>query len=219
MSIEYSDKEMRQLLHDEAASGIGFANMFIAVGAILLGFLLTDENVANFRCTLPGAVVITMIGVYATVCYANTHGRVRDATKAISEIKVPIIWGNALTEYLGIYLLALLIPTAVWEVTGDGLFLAVTAAAVIACSIIYHCTEFDLLCRIIPDRTPRVFALFLFYAVSIGFFVTLWGGPQTGSDLLSLVLLATLVILTAVHIRKREEDVAPVAPNMDSAGA
>ena len=194
----------KSFIATEASAGISFSNLFIAIGIALIGLVVSNSGQSAIPLLLVEGSVLIVSGFYASICYANTHGRIRNENNSRSFMLKPIIWGNAISEYLGVYFLNMTIPSTIWSFTGDPLYTRVSYMIVIIGFVVYHLSNFDLLERLVKKRVKRFLVAAVFstlIAVSFEFFIM-------GKILFAYASAACFAVfamsLAALHILKVE---------------
>lgn len=191
--------EQKGLLSDEAAAGISFSNIFIAIGTFSLGLSISNPPQGGGKILIFYSSIILISGIYSSICYANTHGRLRTKDAKIFYASLPIYWGNAISEYMCLYLMNALIPVAVWAYTQD-LLMTITSFAVVALFfLIYQMSGFDLLERTIKNRWIRVFLTISYLAVLYHFVINTLPNPNIAYGMMFLFPICSIT-LSCIHI-------------------
>ena len=206
MSDNSSLREWKDLLSAEASAGISFANLFIAIGTALLGLLVSKMPLSAAPLLIILGSTLVISGFYTSICYANTCGRIRNKNNSKSHMLKPIVWGNALSEYLGVYFLNFTIPTTIWAYTNNAVFTRVSYCIVVFGFIIYHLSNFDMLERIIKKKLARASVAIVFSFLIVACFELFILNKETLAYL-AFGIFATLSILFVVwHVRTSETE-------------
>jgi len=193
--------EWQSMLGGEAAAGISFSNTLAGISTAVLGILVAVPPAYGSELLILTAVTALVSSFYSTICYANTFGAMR-LKKCQSDCLNPIIWGNALSEYLGLFLMNAIIIVGVFGYTGDPTQSRIAYAIALIWFAVYHITGFDLLSRIVPRLFPRLLIIFVFVGLIIAVVEFLIAGLLTYAWGLTLAYLSSCMILMAIDIWK-----------------
>jgi [ribosomal protein S18]-alanine N-acetyltransferase len=156
LADDASRTDRATLLSDEAAAGISFSNVLIGIGTAAVGLLIANPPPGASVLTLASGLLILVTSIYSTLCYANSHGLLRADPANRAAALVPVLWGNALSEYLGVFLINVLIVGAVWAYSNDAMLTRITYCIVSAGFVAYVASTFSLLSRSITARGVRL---------------------------------------------------------------
>lgn len=190
-----SGPEYRQHLVDEANTSVQFANLLATLGTGITGFLLTVKDSPGIEVPIIYSLVVVFAALFASIFYANVTGMVRHTGE--DDALVPMFYGNAITEYLCIYLFVIIFPLGVLAGTGNVLFGALALGVIGAMFLVYHISGFDLLRRSVRSGLLRTLIVLLFLALSAG---NLWAAQYAALDARYGIAFSTMSLLTLLTI-------------------
>ena len=197
--------DWKSLISSEASAGISFSSVLIGIGTAIVGAAITSPPPIAIEIVLLSGTLILITGFYSAICYANTHGILRSVHATEERAVKPIIWGNALSEYFGVYLLNYTIPFLVLSYTNNALATRMTLTVIGISFLVYHLSNFDMLERIIRKRWIRAFMLFL----SLSLVLTSLELVKEQQSIYALASFITLIFISVVlcilHIHSAEK--------------
>ncbi len=200
-NVKNKHDDWQNLLGDEASAGISFSNTLAGIATATLGILVAVPPAQGNEMLILLSVAMMISSFYSAICYANTFGIMR-LKECQSRCINPIIWGNALSEYLGLFLINAIIIVGVFGYTGDPVQSRVAYAIALTWFVVYHFTGFDLLSRIVSGILPRMSIIFVFVGLIIAVVEFLIAGLIAFAWGLTLAYLISCVILMAIDIWK-----------------
>ena len=191
--------EYRQHLVDEANTSVAFANSLATIGVAIVGYLLQQQSLDRFDTSILLSILLVFSSFFASIFYANVTGCIRHSGEF--QALVPMCYGNALTEYLGVYLLVALFPLVVHGVTLNLIFATAAAGVTFASLCVYHVSGFDLLARAFVSTAARAVVLGLFgLLVAFNLASIVWLGV-VGRYAACCALVLFLLFLTIQDVR------------------
>ena len=141
------EKEDLSLLQTEIQTSVSFTAFMTAVTLFFVGLLITQFKVFDPSINIPILfLIISTFGfLYSTLIYANASGKV--ARFSNKDVQKDLNHGNALSEYLGIYLLILSIPLVIDIITVDNFLKISTLIAALGGLLIYHLLNYSIMGR------------------------------------------------------------------------
>ena len=198
-----SELNKAELNMGEVQAGISLTSFMTVVGFFFIGLLLTGSESLQFRLRVPLAFLfVSAFGfLYSTLVYANASGEIARLNR--NSFSKQMCVGNVLSEYLGVYCLAISAPLAVLGYSPDT-FLAVLVFLVSSFSwLLYHHLGFSILERYLKGIWFRL-AVTLFLLVNVVAFVAFYL-QWMSLFYCSATLLAFLIMLLTVYSLKRGE--------------
>jgi [ribosomal protein S18]-alanine N-acetyltransferase len=206
--------ERNRLLLDEGQSGLAFVSILFVITSVLTSVYATSSR----REFLPFAfLVVAMFGsLLASLFYANLAGELVRLNAPADRATKALSWGNALSEFVGVYPLMFAFPLVTWTLFGE-VSAAAFALAVVAVSFAaYHLSGFDLLRRYRGSRAVHHLLAGLGTALMIAETVTAIRGWAVASTVLVSVTIAGCIALAAAAALGAERSVeAGGAPEVD----
>lgn len=155
---EKDNSTEKNLLLGESSSGLSFVNILFATSLVVTTFLLSQEVESGLPIqSLFYLFLITFSSFYASIFYAVIAGSVARLETQAKEIERSMAYGNALSEYLGIYLLVILFPLVVWDFSGSVFASGLALGVNLAGYWLYKLSGFDMLERVIKNSYYRNF--------------------------------------------------------------
>jgi len=141
------EKKDLSLMQTEIQTSVSFTAFMTAVTLFFVGLLITQFKVFDPSINIPILfLIISTFGfLYSTLIYANASGRV--ARFSNKDVQRDLNHGNALSEYLGIYLLIFSIPLVIDIITVDNFLKISTLTAALGGLLIYHLLGYSLMER------------------------------------------------------------------------
>lgn len=190
--------EARTHISNEATAGISFANVLLGVGLALVGLLVTNPPAADILTPAVFASCIAFSSFFATLFYANVHGALRLYSE--EQYKRAMIYGNAATEYLGVFLLLATFPQVVFAYTGN-VMLTWSCAVIVGVGFwLYSFSGFDLLSRWLTVPLFHGLMVLLVMAATTGVTYLNLYGPALFQAPAAFGLLGFLFFLTILDV-------------------
>lgn len=183
---------------NEASVGLSFANVLLGIGLALTGLVVSNPPPAGLLKIATYSSVISFSAFFGTLFFANVHGALRlEDFRAYSRA---MLWGNAFTEYLGVFLIVFTFPAFILAYSQDALLTRITLG--VACSgfLVYQLSGFDLLGRWISSSLiHRSLSVCLVAAVILDVEIFLRFG-ELPSMIVTAVVLFAMACLTILDI-------------------
>ncbi len=182
-----------ELIQEEVSTSVSFTAFMTAVTIFFVGLLLT--NFTNYSTSVKFPILFLIVStfgfLYSTLIFANTSGNI--ARLNAKNVHKQLLLADAMSEYLGVYLLIFSIPLVINVITLD-LFLRIATLVVsLGGMIIYHLSGFSIMER----QFKKVHYLFLGLVVILEIFLYI---AQTLNPIymlpLSIILILFLIILS-----------------------
>ena len=207
--------DWKSLISSEASAGISFSSVLIGIGTAIVGASITSPPPRAIEIILLSGTLILITGFYSAICYANTHGTLRSSDVTEERAIKPIIWGNAISEYFGVYLINYTIPFLVLSYTNNIFAARMTLIVIGIGFLIYHLSNFDMLERLFQKRWSRS----LVVSLSLGLVFLTLELAQKQQHIYALASFMTLIListgLSIMHIRSAEQSVKVEAIKTD----
>ena len=185
-------KEDLNLLQSEVQTSVSFTSFMTAVTLFFVGLLITQFKVFDPSINIPILfLIISTFGfLYSTLIFANASGKIARFSK--KDIRKDLNLGNALSEYLGVYLLILSIPLVINIISIDSFLKITTIIAALGGLIIYHACGFSIMSRAYKQLHYWFLLLIIALELSMCFLQFV--------DKFSFMFLAVIMILTLIII-------------------
>jgi ribosomal-protein-alanine N-acetyltransferase len=135
-------------LLDEVSASLAFTNLLVAVSVAALAGLIA-VNSTNFVAYW--YVIVALLGsLYSSIFYANVSGLVA-RLRGTRNLSRPLIIGNTLSEYMGVYPFVLVFPLLVLSLSKSTLAAGLAAVANGIAFVLYHFSHFNIFRR----QSPR----------------------------------------------------------------
>lgn len=188
------------LIQDEVSVSVSFTAFMTAVTVFFVGLLLT--NFTNYSASVKFPILFLIVStfgfLYSTLIFANTSGNI--ARLNGKNVHRQLLLADAMSEYLGVYLLIFSIPLVINVITPD-LFLRIATLVVsLGGLIIYHVSGFSIMER----QFKKMHYLFLTSAVilEVLLYITQALNPLY---MLPLSIVLTLFLIILSFSAKRED--------------
>ena len=113
-------------------------------------------------------MIISIFGfLYSTLIFTNASGEVTE--KRIEKSKKYVLWGDILSEYLGVYLLVFSLPLVINVITPDLYLRGVTLIASVGGLVIYHFLHFSMIERHLKKDYDKFAIVLIAFAILIFF--------------------------------------------------
>lgn len=194
------DKVDLQLYQAQASTNVSFTAFMTAVVVFFTSLLLTKFDYYNVSIKIPiSFLIISIFGfLYSTIVFANASGVI--LKKRIDLFKKHENLGNALSEYLGVYLLILSIPLVINVITNDIYLQLVTILSALIGLSIYQFSEFSIMQRQFKEVQHLclsflliLFGLILFLAQKYDFYFVH----------ISIIFLIFILVVTYLGIKNK----------------
>jgi len=196
--------ENRSMGMREASTSVSFSAFMTAVVFFFIGLLLTGEPELQLRLRI---ALLYFFGsafgfMYSALVYANATGAIaRLKTKAFER---NMVTGNALSEYFGVYGLALAVPVAVLGYSPDQILSLGVFSLSSLFMVVYHAMGYSILERYI-GRKGACWALVPLIGLSGGGFFAMLRGNLVLHYGFYASLAAMIFALTCVALCGREK--------------
>jgi len=152
-----NDSEKSQHL-DLISIDVGLLSFMTAVTIFINGLLLTRFDSYDTLIKVPiSFLILSMLGfLFSSLIIANTGENIID--NKVNENKKHLLYGYAISEYIGVYLFVLSIPLAVNVITSDLYLRIVTILGTLFGLSVYQFMGFSILERHFP-KTHKIFAI------------------------------------------------------------
>lgn len=142
-----AQKEDLGLFQTQIQTNVSFTSFFSAVVIFFVGLLLSKFETYDLSIKVPITfLIISVFGfLYATLVFANASEEI--SQKRVEKFKKHMLLGDALSEYLGIYMLVLSMPLAINVITTDTFLRAATISSALIGLAIYQFSHFSVLER------------------------------------------------------------------------
>lgn len=154
------DIQNKGLIANDANTGVAFSSFLGTVSLFFTGLLIAQFNSFDPTIRIPVLylVISTFAFIFSATIYANTLGVVMKKIKLANNF---IKAGNAISEYLGIYLFIMSIPLVINAVSKDT-FLRFSIGIVTVLSIyLYSISDFSMFNRHITNSTKTFISILI----------------------------------------------------------
>jgi hypothetical protein len=190
-----------ELLMAESESSLSFVNVLfgvaIAVLAILGGKLDPQSPLSLYL------FVIVISSLYSSIFFAVVAGNVARLRRA-SVIEKPMRYGNAISEYLGIFPIVIVLPLLMWTLTKNSQLTWIAFAIDLLGFAFYVFSGFDMLSRPLPGKSLRLTFMLVFCALLCLQLIAEINVWIVARWLIATIMLLLLLTLVAVHIARGE---------------
>ncbi len=142
-------------LLSEAGTSVSLSSVLFAVSAAILAFIVPRPDIGTLVTPVLLLCLAILSSFYSVLFYANSSGALCRINNVTSAIK-PLQYGNAVSEYLGVFPLVFSFPLVIWGVTRNVTITTIACIIDILGFIFYQLTGFDMLSRIIKNRYIHV---------------------------------------------------------------
>lgn len=183
---------------DESSISISFVSVLFGVSALIFSFLLTNNNELKEIYSLSTLAIILLTSFYSALFYANYSGVVR----LNSNTHKPILIGNILSEYFGVYLITIVIPLLIAEMYSNQIATFVILGLSVILFNIYQFSGFSILFRYIKGKFIYLFINLIFILLTITFIISILFNWNLLSILCSSAIFIYLMILSIYTFKK-----------------
>jgi len=183
---------------DQLQTDVSLLSFMAAVSIFLNGLLLTKFDSYDVFIKVPiSFLIISTLGfLFSSLILANTTQHIID--NKFAKAKKHILWGYAISEYMGVYLFVLSIPLAVNVITSDLYLRIVTLTATLLGMLVYQFMGFSILERHFP-KTYRKFSI-----AAILFLLALFISQIWRVNFIEISIAFLLFILVITYLGPKE---------------
>ena len=151
------------LYQTEVQTYVSFTSFMTAVVVFFTGIILTQLKSYDITIKVPITfLIISMFGfLYSTLIYTNAAADVRE--RKIEKADKHILFGDILSEYLGIYLLVFSIPLVINVITTDEFLRVVTFLSSLGGFAIYQFSHFSVLERHFKNDHKKLSSIIILF--------------------------------------------------------
>lgn len=188
------------LCQDEIQVGVMFTAFMTGVTIFFTGLLLTKFSTYDSLIKIPILfLIISTFGfLYSTLIFSNASGQLSRLDHR--KFEKFMLFGDSISEYLGVYFLVLAIPLVIRVITQDALLSWATLISSLGGLILYHSGGFSIMER----NFKKLHYLFLGVIILLEFFAFY---TQTYSQIYSIyfsLALLVFILILAAFARKEE---------------
>jgi hypothetical protein len=189
-------KEDLNLVAMEVQTSVSFTAFMTGVTLFFVGLLISQFKVFNSSINIPILfLIISTFGfLYATLIFANASGKV--ARSLDKEVQKDLNHGNALSEYLGVYLLILAIPLVINIISLDNFLKIATIIAALGGLIFYHVSGFSIMGRAYEKLHYLFLSLIVIFELLLYFFQFVNKFNFTLLAILMIVMLFSIAVFS-----------------------
>lgn len=189
----------------ETNTSVSFSSILFAVTAAIVLFVAQHQRAVEFVVPLGLATLSAMAALYSGLFYANASGGLSRITDPDSASR-PLIFGNAVSEYLGLFPLVGSIPLFLLHLTESFEITVIATVLNFITFIGYQLSGYDILSRVVARWTLHS----VITAGLVGLMLSMLVAEWMGNDLLAKMLAGVFVIanialtfVTVVRLERR----------------
>ncbi len=186
---------------NEIQVGVSFTSFMTGVTLFFVGLLITQFKVFDSSINIPILfLIISTFGfLYSTLIFANASGKIARSNK--KDVRKYMNLGDALSEYLGVYLLVLAIPLVINIIAVDNFLKIATVVAALGGLVIYHAGGFSIM-----ERSYKKLH-YLFLSLIIIFELLMFIFQFADKFNFTVIAAAMIVMLFSISMFSNEEAV------------
>lgn len=199
-----TSKKKPDYTNGEIKIDVSVTSFMLAVATFFTGFLISSYSSFNNSVRIPTffLVISTLSFLFTNLIFANASGEIRSGNRDGANKHANA--GNAISEFLGIYLLVISMPLVISAITGDILLRVAVFVVVMVSLFSYSISPFSIIKRYITTAYLRLLYSVVLIGLGTACFIT-----QEGDNLIyvysSVALIAYLVLTTIFLLNPKNQ--------------
>ncbi len=196
-----------ELLMGEVGISIAFVNVLFGISTVVISVVSSSDgakaNPEKFYIPLIYLFMILFSSLYASIFYANSTG-VISRLKKLNSVSKPIIYGNILSEFFGLFPLTVAIPLLVYAFSNNIFFSYIILSIDLLAFGLYHISKFNILSRYFKSKIAFTSILIFFFLLTIFQLISEINNWAYIKYITTSIILIYLVTLFTIGIKKDE---------------